>query len=328
MTYVQGIREFSHPLSPIVLTIGNFDGVHLGHQCIVQMVLQRARSLCGKSVAFTFRPHPQAVLRPAAPLQLLTTYDEKVELLNQLGLDFVIEEPFDHAFAQLEPYSFFKDLILARIRPQVIIVGYDFSFGRGRQGHLQGLGEFCKQGKIELVIVEPQVEPQEQDQMGLRRDPEVISSSRIRTLLNAGYVEEAQRLLGRPFSYRGVVVRGDGRGRQLGFPTANVPLSKLGNKLMLPQGVYATKTLIQGQRHLSVTNVGVRPTFQSPGVENLSGLEPRIETHLLDASRDLYGLEIEIDFVQKLREERKFSDIQELKRQIAQDIQFARKIFK
>lgn len=314
METVRGIRSLNKSLPHAVLTIGNFDGVHLGHQRIIGLAVEKARALGGTAVAYTFRPHPQVALRPGANVQLLLTYDEKLEWLAALGLDMTIEEPFSREFSTVAPQEFFTDVILRRLNAEAIVVGYDFAFGKERAGTLQALEEFCKKAGVELTVVAPQ-----------RASAEVVSSSRIRQHLAAGEVDNAAALLGREFFYRGVVVRGEGRGRKLGFPTANL---KIENKLTLPYGVYATWAVLDGQRLPSVTNVGVRPTFttQAAGGGPTDGheLPALVETHLLDTTQDLYGKTLEVRFVKRLREERRFPGIDALKAQISADASQAR----
>lgn len=308
METVKGIDQLSHSLKHPVVTIGNFDGLHLGHQKIVKTAIEHAGKRGGQCVAYTFRPHPQVALRPGANIQLLSTYEEKLELLEQLGVDLTIEEPFSREFSEIESNEFFTDVLLHRLSAEAIVVGYDFAFGRGRHGHLENLQKFCVSSGVELHIVPPQ-----------RVEGEVISSSKIREYLHTGKMKDASRLLGRPFSYPGVVVKGDGRGKRLGIPTANLLIE---NKLTLPFGVYATRMIVNGQTYLSVTNVGVRPTFHS----ELQNLPPLVETHVLDLAIDLYGLTVEIQFFEKIREERKFAGLEELKNQIHLDIQLARQV--
>ncbi len=311
METVRGIQLLSKTLAHPVVTIGNFDGVHSGHQRIIQLAVEKARARKGTAVAYTFKPHPQVALRPGANVQLLSTYDEKLEFLQQQGLDVTIEEPFSREFSTVAPQEFFNNVLLRRLNAEAIVVGYDFAFGKERQGHLEKLEAFCKQARVELEIVPPQ-----------RVGNEVISSSRIRQHLLAGEVGPANLLLGRQFFYRGVVVYGEGRGRKLGFPTANL---KLENKIALPYGVYATWAVLEGKIMPSVTNVGVRPTFVgAEGVE----LPALVETHLLDVTIDLYGKPLEVRFVQKLREERRFGGIDALKAQIALDAEQARGILR
>jgi riboflavin kinase/FMN adenylyltransferase len=314
MEIVRGYQALSSPIPHVVLAIGNFDGVHLGHRRILELALEKARARNGKCVAYTFRPHPRAALRSDLDVQLLTTYDEKLELLSQMGVDVVIEEPFNREFSSTSPQEFFNQVVLRRLSAEGIVVGYDFAFGKERQGQLGALEDFCRETGVELTVVPPQ-----------RIGNEVVSSSRIRQHLLAGEIPQANALLGREFAYRGVVVRGDGRGRKLGFPTANL---RLENKLALPYGVYAAHAVAQvggqTQYYQCVTNVGVRPTFYD--AEGGRQIPVLVETHLLDASPDLYGNTLEVRFVQRLRSEKRFSGVDELKKQIEQDIGLARRI--
>jgi riboflavin kinase/FMN adenylyltransferase len=312
MKVVQGIAKLDEPLVHTVVTIGNFDGVHLGHQAIISLALEKARGRGGVTVGYTFRPHPQIALRPeSSNVRLLCTYDERAELLAQTGLDYLIEEPFSREFSTTSAEQFFKEILLRRLHVEAIVVGYDFKFGKEREGSLERLESLCRSAGVELTIVQPQ-----------RFDSEVVSSSRIRQHLLAGEVEKAQRLLGRPFFYRGVVLKGEGRGRKIGFPTANLALE---SKITLPYGVYATQVALKGeagkklpQDFPAVTNVGVRPTFDK---DHLPAL---IETHLLDQDLDLYGSTLEVRFIQRIREERKFSGVEALKNQIQSDCALAR----
>jgi len=313
MKIYRGVEQLTESPEHAVVTIGNFDGVHLGHQRIIQLALEKARARGGKTVAFTFKPHPQVALRPQVSLPLLSTYEEKLEILGTLGLDFVIEQPFSREFSTIQPEQFFRDILLRRLNAEAIVVGYDFGFGKGREGHLEVLGKLCEEAGVELTIVQPQ-----------REDSEVVSSSRVRSYLLAGDVEQAAKLLGRPFSYKGVVRKGDGRGRTIGFPTANL---KLDNKLALPNGVYATQTLFAGKLFPSVTNIGVRPTFTSasPVPDEFPAW---VETHLLDTEVDLYGSTLTVQFIQRLRSEMKFSGVDALVEQIRRDIDGARALIR
>ncbi len=308
---LDGIQSLARPLPHACVTIGNFDGVHLGHRQIFDLTMEKARARGGCSVAYTFRPHPQVALRPGSRLPLLNTYEEKAELIGQAGMDVLIEEPFSREFSSISPEHFFNEMLLHRMSAEEIVVGYDFAFCKGREGHLERLEVLCKRSGVVLTIVPPH-----------KIDNEIVSSSRIRAHLLAGEIEAGNRLLGREFSYRGVVVRGEGRGRTLGFPTANL---KLEDKLALPNGVYATRASVEGVDYPAVTNIGVRPTFQSE--EEAARLLPAlIEVHLLDQTIDLYGRTLEARFLRRLREERKFAGFEALKAQIALDAQSAREI--
>lgn len=296
-----------------VVTIGNFDGVHLGHQEIVRVAIEKARVIGAEPLAFTFRPHPQSVLRPDRAPALLLTYDEKCKDLLSLGLLRVVEQPFDLSFSKTTPREFFEGTLVGRLAARAVVVGYDFTFGKERSGHLQVLQELCDLAGVELTVVAPQ-----------RLEQEVVSSSMIRQLLQQGQVGEAARLLGRPFSYQGTVMQGDQRGRTIGFPTANL---SLGQKLVLPHGVFATWSILDGVRLPSVTNIGIRPTFHASG--QASGPEARAETHLLDGQYgpdSLYGRSLRVEFVARIREEQKFAGVSELASQISEDIQKTRQI--
>jgi riboflavin kinase/FMN adenylyltransferase len=301
---IAGVSALQQAPQKTVVTIGNFDGVHQGHQAILSVAVEQAREKGGVAIAFTFKPHPRLALDPASPVPLLCTYAEKAELLSKAGVDMVIEEPFSREFSTTSPETFFSEVLVRKLNAEAIVVGYDFAFGKERIGGLTVLEAFCKSARVQLTVVPPQ-----------RAGSEVVSSSAIRRHLLSGDLRTGNRLLGREFSYTGDVVRGEGRGKKLGFPTANL---KLENKLALPYGVYATWAIIDGKRYASVTNVGVRPTF---GKEDLPAL---VECHLLDATMDLYGRSLEVRFVERLREERKFLSIDALKSQIFSDTGQAR----
>jgi riboflavin kinase/FMN adenylyltransferase len=298
---VRGVAQLKRRLSSPAVAIGNFDGVHRGHQAILACAQEEARALGGEAVVYTFRPHPRLALRPESEVPLLLTYDEKLGLIAASGIRCVVEEPFSREFSTQAPERFFTDALIGRLGARVIVVGHDFAFGKERGGDLDSLARLCREHGVQLRVLPPE-----------RDGDEPISSSRIRRDLLAGRMEDAARLLGRPFFYRGTVIRGEGRGRKLGFPTANL---RLESKLALSYGVYATWAVTpDGIAHPSVTNVGVRPTFA-----DLAGLPALIETHLLDGALDLYGTTLEVRFVARLREERKFAGVDALKEQIARD---------
>lgn len=301
---------------PSVVTIGNFDGVHRGHQELFQRTCNRAREIGGRAIVFTFRPHPRAVLQPEVPLDLLLSYDEKLEVISHLGVDGVVEEPFSREFSTLDPRHFFREWILKRLNAKEVIVGYDFKFGRERSGSLESLRAGCDAEGVRLHVVSPF------DWKGER-----VSSSLIRTLLKSATPEaltHAADLLSRPYFYRGIVRRGDGRGRELGFPTANFQVD---HKLILPRGVYVTQAIDvrTGESYKSVTNFGIRPTF----VEAKLGVRPIavVECHLLDVTRDLYGSQLEVRFLEFLRPEIKFESASFLLTQIQKDLSLARDWF-
>lgn len=312
MEWVRGSAELRRKLRRPVLTIGNFDGLHVGHQAIMRTVVERARVVDGEAVVFTFDPHPRKVVNPDNPPRLLTTLDQKLELLEELGVDVTIVEPFDRAFASTPPELFIRKTIHELLRPESVYVGYDFHFGRDREGSMRLLTELGPRLGFSVTII-PEVTVGELD----------VNSTRIRDLLERGEVETAATLLGRAFSVRGTVQRGQRRGRSIGFPTANIVPE---NEVLPRNGVYAgwIRLLDEGEppaqsRHAVVTNIGMRPTF-----EDEQGL--LAEAHLLDFAGDLYGRRIELAFDAALRPERKFAGVEELKAQIARDAEAAREV--
>jgi riboflavin kinase/FMN adenylyltransferase len=291
-----------------VLTIGNFDGVHIGHRAILRTVTDRARALDGEAVVYTFDPHPRKVLQgPAAPA-LLTTTEQKLELLAAAQIDLVVLEPFTAEFARTPPEGFVRDHVHARLGPLEVYVGYDFHYGRDREGSMRLLTELGPRLGFAVTII-PEVTIGNRD----------VSSSRIRALLAEGAVDEAKLLLGRSYAVRGTVVEGDRRGRTLGFPTANLEPE---TEILPAAGVYAGRARLLddakpgdrvGAMWGAVTNVGRRPTFKAHD-------PPLAEAHLLDWSGDLYGRRIELTFEVRLREERRFPGPDALREQIARDV--------
>jgi riboflavin kinase/FMN adenylyltransferase len=291
---------------PAVLTLGVFDGLHLGHQLIISRVVERARQLGAVPTVVTFDPHPRAVLHPESAPPLLQTLDQKVEAFGVLGIEQAIVVRFTPEFARVRAEEFLRDVVHERLQAREVYLGRGFAFGRGREGDIDLLRRVS--GELGFYADEvPEV----------RLRGQRISSSRIRELLAAGSVNLARRMLGRPYGVEGRVVRGHERGRQLGFPTANLrPV----NRVIPRGGVYVTATLIGGEWRRSVTNVGVRPTFEKEA-------EPSVETFVMDWGGDLYGDVLRVRFLHRLRDERRFDGIEELKRQIHADAARARKYF-
>ena len=289
-----------------VLTVGNFDGLHLGHQALIESVTRRAGELGRPAGLYTFDPHPSRVLYPeSAPLQLMT-WSQLEGRLEQAGIDFLVRERFTREFSTYSADQFLEDVIARHIEPEEIFVGRDFHFGKGRSGSGESLAERAPKFGIRVEII-PQVCVDDRD----------VSSSRVRALLEAGDVEQAARCLGRPYSIEGRVVLGDQRGRTLGFPTANLEPR---NELIPARGVYATTVALDnGEDWPSVTNIGTRPTFE-PG-------RVLTEAHLLDFDGDLYGSDIELRFHRRIRDEKRFSGPDELREQIARDADRAREHF-
>ncbi|MFL6258013.1 MAG: bifunctional riboflavin kinase/FAD synthetase [Pyrinomonadaceae bacterium] len=291
---------------PAVLTLGVFDGLHLGHQLIISRVVERARALGAVPTVLTFDPHPRAVLHPESAPPLLQTFDQKVEAFGVLGVEQTIVVRFTPEFAKVRAEEFLRDVVRERLQAREVYLGRGFAFGRGREGDIELLRRVS--GELGFAAFEvPEV----------RLRGQRISSSRIRELLAGGSVNLARRMLGRPYGVEGRVVRGHERGRQLGFPTANL---RPANRVIPRGGVYVTATLIGGEWRRSVTNVGVRPTFEKEA-------EPSVETFVMNWGGDLYGDVVRVRFLHRLRDERRFSGVEELKQQIDADVARARKYF-
>lgn len=292
------------------LTIGVFDGVHRGHQVILNRLVKGAHAEGLPAVVVTFFPHPVVVLKNIQDPVYLTMPDERAELLASLGVDEVVTLEFNRQTASLSAADFMA-WMKARLGIVHLCAGYDFALGRDREGTLPVLKQLGDQLGYSVSVVEPLIDPHH----------ETISSSRIRDLIAQGDIKTAADLLGRRYSIDGIIAHGDGRGHDLGFPTANIAVPE--QRLSPGFGIYTTWINLRGERLPSVTSIGVRPTFEHQPVE------PRIETHILDLSGDpdLYGQAVRLEFVEYLRPELRFEQIQALIDQIHQDIQHSREVF-
>ena len=286
-------------LRPTVLTLGVFDGLHIGHQLIMKTVVERARAIGAVPTVITFDPHPRAVLHPESAPPLLQTFDQKVEGFGVLGIEQTIVVRFTKEFSEIGAHDFLREVVKERLHAQEVYLGKGFAFGHDREGNIDLLKRVGK----ELGFVAGEV-----PEVSLRNRR--VSSSKIRELLARGEVNLARRMLGRPYGVEGRVEHGAERGQQLGFPTANLHPQ---NRVIPRNGVYVTGTLIDGKWRRSVTNVGVRPTFESAA-------EPSVETFVMNWSGDLYGDVVRVRFLHRLRDEQKFSSLDDLKRQISKDV--------
>ena len=311
MLVFQGIDEVRGALGNAALTIGNFDGLHRGHQQLVARTLADARNRGAKAAALTFRPHPARVLAPAiAPPQIATDVQMRA-LFAAAGIDALVLQRFDASFAQLEPAQF-EALLLSELGVRTVVVGHDFTYGKKRGGNVERLGKACEAHGARLEVV-PVVTV----------DGLVASSTKVREFVLAGNVEGARALLGRPFELVGPVVRGDGRGRKIGVPTANIASE---NELVPGIGVYAVRVrLPDGSSADGACNVGVNPTFKS---DEGGGRAISVEVHLIDRSQDLYGQPLAVSFVKKLRSEQRFGSVDKLIEQIRHDVAEARRVLR
>lgn len=286
------------------VTIGNFDGVHVGHQELLRRTVARARAAGRMAVALTFSPHPVRFFSPGARFYEITGPREKAELIAAAGIDALVVESFGGDVGRMTPEEFARAILVRRLAARDVIVGYDFTFGRNRAGSPALLAGLGKSMGFDVEIVPP-----------VLRGGAIVSSTRIRELLLAGRVRAAGELMRRPYRLSGPVIRGAERGRKLGFPTANIAVIQ---ELIPLPGVYVVEAEVSGERRLAVANVGFNPTFG----ENSLG----VEVHILDFDGDLYGREIAVRFRERIRDERKFKSAEELVRQIRKDVQYAREI--
>jgi riboflavin kinase/FMN adenylyltransferase len=289
-----------------VVTIGNFDGVHRGHQSILAKVIERARALDATPALVTLDPHPLKVLRPESAPLLILPLEERVRLIEAAGIEWMLILPFTLPFSRTPAEDFVRDVLAGALRCREAYLGPNFHFGRDQEGDVDLLKRLGPRYGFSADKV-PEV---------FYKDF-MISSSLVRSTVAEGQVALARRLLGRPFTLIGEVVRGDGRGRELGFPTAN--LAAL-NELLPGDGVYVTRAVVDGRRRRSATNIGRRPTF--------GGQARVVETHLLSFQGDLYGRPLRLEFLKRLRGEKRFAGIEELKAQIGRDVGRARSHFR
>lgn len=289
----------------LCLTLGIYDGVHLGHQKIIRRVVERAKEIGGMSCVVTFDPHPREVLMPDTAPDLLTSTKKKIELLKALGLDAVCLIRFTREFAQVEARKFVKDFLINTLRTRAIVEGYDWRFGKGRKGDVELLREIGKDNGYEVEQVD-----------GVVIDGQIVSSTLIREMVLEGDLDKAAAYLGREYSITGDIVEGSRMGREIGFPTANIEPH---HEAIPPNGIYAVRVDVAGERKNGTLNIGVRPTVTEEKKRT-------IEVHIMDFYRDIYNEEIEVTFVERLRDEKKFPSVEALTDQIKKDVEKARRV--
>jgi riboflavin kinase/FMN adenylyltransferase len=305
MEVIRKEKDFKRTFKNPVLTIGNFDGVHLGHQRIFRLVKEKAQEIGGESVVYTFEPHPVEVLAPQHKPLLITPLDEKLQLIKDQGIDATILANFSDKFASQTPEEFVKNILYDQIKIRQVFVGHDYTFGKDRRGNIALLKELGRRLGFNVEVVE-----------AVRVGGLVVSSTLIRELIQKGEMQEAAKLLGRNYLFTGQVIHGHGRGsRKLGFPTANL---RLAGALFPKPGIYAVWALYEGKRYAAVANLGWNPTFHDQRFS--------IEVHILNFDRDIYGDPLRIEFVERLRDEITFRGPEELIAQIKKDVSQARKM--
>lgn len=300
----KGAEQFRSKQSTVV-TIGTFDGVHMGHQKIIERLVKSADRHELESVILTFFPHPRMVLQKESGIKLINTIEERKQILGQMGVDHLVIHPFTFEFSQLEAEAFVKDVLVNQLKAKRIIIGYDHRFGRDRTAGIDDLRNF---GKVYGIEVE-EISPQEIEEVA-------VSSTNIRKALQEGQVEKANRYLRYPFALKGEVVRGRGLGKQFAYPTANLSIAE-DYKLIPKNGVYVVRAEIDGATLFGLMSIGTNPT--------VGGRERTIETHFLDLDADLYGKVLSIDMLTRIRDEKHFSSVETLKAAMKEDEQYARK---
>ena len=308
MEIIPGIDHLNRPFVNPVVTLGNFDGVHLGHQKIFTKIKEEAARVDGEAVVITFEPHPLKVLSPDRCPPLLTPFRQKMGLIEASGIDTVLCIQFTRAFSQMSPLAFIQNVLIEKVAAKKIIVGYNYHFGRNKGGNVETLRTVGRSFHVDVDVMEP-----------LILDGIVVSSSKIRTLIKAGDVETAAKLLGRDYSIIGNVVEGAKRGhRLLGFPTANLAISE---EVVPKTGVYAVEVLWNRQPFNGVANLGVNPTFQPAHSETKAKVS--LEVYILDFNHNIYGDEIQVSFKKRIRAEVRFGSTADLIDQIQRDVQWA-----
>jgi riboflavin kinase / FMN adenylyltransferase len=296
------LPAFSKP----VVTIGSYDGVHVGHRQIIEQLVRQAKASGGDSIVITFEPHPRLVINPSdSNLRLLNSLQEKILLLSELGLDHLVVVPFDEDFRSLSAESYVKDFLVKYFYPTTVIIGYDHHFGNNRKGNLQLLQHLAAQFDYQVI----EIPEKEIDALG-------VSSTKIRRYLAEGAIQNANAMLLRPYSISGTVVHGDARGRTIGYPTANLAVHHK-YKLIPGNGVYAVRAAFQGHTYGGMMNIGTRPTIENTNTVSL-------EVHLFNFDKSIYDESISVEMIAKLREEQKFSSIEQLIEAIKSDEKDAR----
>ena len=306
MEIIRGTANLKKKFNTPVITIGNFDGIHLGHQKILKDVKRRSSELKGDSIVYTFEPHPLNILFPHKKVPLITSFSEKIKLIEESGIDIVICEDFTPEYANLSPRQFVKDILLDKIGVKAVFVGHDYAFGKGRKGNIDTLKQLGKELVFEVHVVD-----------AVKVDAILVSSTKIRDTIQKGDVKKVASFLGRSYSISGKVEKGKSRGKGLGFPTANL---KSVEEICPKPGIYAVHVSYRDQPYQGVVNIGFNPTFKD---KTLS-----IEVYILEFNKDIYDEYIKISFVERLRDEKAFDSPEALVEQIKKDVEMARKILK
>lgn len=305
MQLIRNIKKIENIKSPIT-TIGNFDGVHIGHQQVLKAVKKRAQKLNLPSIVYTFEPHPLKVVAPHKGLLLLTTPEEKIKLIEASGIDYLILAKFTKEFASQHPKKFVANILVKQLRAKEIWVGHDYAFGKGRAGTIEYLRKLGEEFGFKVNVIP-----------AYKKRGAIVSSSKIRKYLIEGKVKEAAAFLGRPYTLSGKIIKGRNIGKHLGFPTANISVH---NELIPKDGIYAVRVLLGAKTYKGAANIGFAPTFH---------LKKRaVEVHIIGFKKNIYGKKIKIEFIERLRGEKVFKNMRELAIQIRKDVEQIKRILK
>ena len=303
MKTIHGIENFPADEASIV-TIGTFDGVHLGHQQILKQLIDTSRKSKLKSVLLTFFPHPRMVLQPDISMRLIQTIQEREKALQKTGLDYLVIHPFSTEFSRLSADDYVKQILVEQLNVRKVVVGYDHRFGRNRTASLEDMYHYADIHEFEVIEINAE-----------KIESTAVSSTKIRKAIDEGNIELANTYLGHSFTIEGMVINGDKRGRELSYPTANIDLQNP-HKIVPKQGVYLVKSNLEDRIIYGMMNIGTKPTFNAA--------MPSIEVHFLDWNGNLYGQAVQVELLKWVREERKFNTVEELQTQIQADEQYCR----
>ena len=303
MKTIHGLENFPADEASIV-TIGTFDGVHLGHQQILKQLIDTSRKSKLKSVLLTFFPHPRMVLQPDISMRLIQTIQEREKALQKTGLDYLVIHPFSTEFSRLSADDYVKQILVEQLNVRKVVVGYDHRFGRNRTANLEDMYHYADIHEFEVIEINAE-----------KIESKAVSSTKIRKAIDEGNIELANTYLGHSFTIEGMVIDGDKRGRELSYPTANIDLQNQ-HKIVPKQGVYLVKSKLKGRVVYGMMNIGTKPTFDTT--------MPSIEVHFLDWNGNLYGQAVQVELLKWVREERKFNTVEELQTQIQADEQYCR----
>ncbi len=300
------IRDFNNGwnIKNPVIALGNFDGIHVGHQALIKKTVEEAERVDGEAMLLTFYPHPIKVIEQHNEPFIIQTFKEKVKIASSLGIDSIVCARFTKEFASMNPEKFIKNILVDSFKVKVVCVGHDYTFGKDGKGSIKTLRKYANTYDFELIVIPP-----------VKLDGMIVSSTSIRNFLKDGNIRQANRFLGRPYRISGIVKKGEGRGSKIGFPTANIYPK---NDIILKNGVYASYVYVDSKKYKAAVNVGNNPTFK--------GIKKHIEVFIMEFDKNIYSKKIDIEFIDFIRDEKKFKRVDELVERIGKDIKIIKNV--